>query len=104
MIEDGKAHKSDCITWAFKALVDKLRNDDPEFPRVTYYAFRRTGSSFISNESRFMSLDWIWLGHAPEKMSDKAYNAKEPTILDDCLEWLHGKIFGLIGQSEVEKC
>jgi integrase len=39
--------KNDNINSAFKRLVAKLRKDDPDFPPITYYEFRRTSSTLI---------------------------------------------------------
>jgi integrase len=100
--DDGKTHKSDNITCAFKRLVAKLREADPKFPPVSYYQFRKTSASLIRNEHQFRTYNGLWLGHAPETMGDQSYNAMDDTILDACLAWLHDKIYGFIPSSEGE--
>jgi len=86
--------KSDNITCAFKRLVTKLRKLDPEFPPITYYQFRRTSASLIFNEPKYKIFNGLWLGHAPQTVADESYNVVGDTILDECLDWLHGRIFG----------
>ena len=93
---DGQVQKSDSITSAFKRLVVKLGRTNPYMPSISYYAHRRTGSTLIYNEPQFRGLDELWLGHAPKTVRGKHYNADDITILDACLAWLHGRIFGSV--------
>jgi len=86
--------RSDNITCSFKRLIAKLRKSDPDFPSVTYYSFRRTVSTLIFNEPEYMGLAWLWLGHAPNTTAQEHYIAPSETVLDQCIEWLHGEIFG----------
>ena len=97
---DGKSHKSDNITNTFKRLVAKLRETGLDVPSISYYQFRKTSASLIANEPRFRTYNGLWLGHAPQTMGDQAYNALDDTILDDCIAWLHDKIFGTKPPSE----
>ena len=41
-----------------------------------------------------MMLDWLWLGHAPKTTAGQHYVAPSNKILDRCIAWLHGQIFG----------
>jgi integrase len=95
--------KSDNITCAFKRLIAKLRGNDPDFPQITYYQFRRTSASLIYNEPDYKALNGLWLGHSPKTVADESYNAREDTILDRCLVWLHARIFGAESPSEIEQ-
>ena len=98
--DDGKTHKSDNITCAFKRLVIKLQASDPEFPSIAYYQFRKTSATLIFNEPEYMGLDWLWLGHAPKTTAGQHYTAPTPTILDKCLARLHDIIFDPVSLSE----
>jgi len=100
--DDGKVKNSDSITSAFKRLVIKLRKNDPTFPHIKYYDFRGTGSSLINNEPRYRGLDELWLGHSPQTVRGKHYNAEDITVLDDCLLWLRSEILGLTAKTEAE--
>jgi integrase len=102
--DDGKTHKSDNITCAFKRLIAKLRKADPDIPSVAYYQFRKTSATLIFNESEFMGLDWLWLGHAPKTTAGQHYTAPTPTILDRCLVCLHDRIFGSTAPVAIESC
>ena len=102
--DDGKPRKSDKITIAFSGLVEKLKKSDPEFPHITYYQFRRTSSTLISNDHQYRTYYTLWLGHSPQTMGDRHYNAADDTVLDACIAWLHRKIFGGINLLEREEC
>ena len=86
--------KSDNITCSFKRLIAKLCKLDSAFAEIAYYQLRRTSSTQISNEPRYRIYSDLWLGHAPQSVADKHYNVPEDTLLDECIAWLHGKIFG----------
>jgi hypothetical protein len=86
--------RSDNITCSFKRLIVKLRKSDPDFPHISYYRFRKTVSTLIFNEPEYMGLAWLWLGHAPNTTAKEHYIAPSETVLDRCIDWLHGEIFG----------
>jgi len=102
--QDGKVTKNDNITSAFKRLIAKLRKSDPDFPLVSYYQFRKTSASIIRNSHQFRTYNGLWLGHAPQTVGDQHYNAMDDTVLDECIAWLHDKIFGSQALSEEEQC
>ena len=93
-VTDGKPRTTCCISEAFDKVFGKLREIYPDMPPFTYYQFRKTSASLIKNEPKYRILNELWLAHAPRSMGDRHYNADEDTILDDCLAWLHDKIFG----------
>jgi integrase len=95
--------RSDNITCSFKRLIARLRKADPEFPSTTYYSFRRTVSTLIFNEPEYMGLAWLWLGHAPNTTAKEHYIAPSKTVLDGCIDWLHGEIFGSKSPSEAQE-
>ena len=92
--------KDNNIDSAFKRLIAKLQKNDPDFPPVTYYAFRRTASTWISNESKYRIYGNLWLGHAPQTVADRHYNVNDDTVLDECIAWLYGQVFGAKALSE----
>jgi len=92
--ENEKGKKNDNITNDFKHLLIKLRETEPDIPKIAYYQFRKTAASLIYNEPQYRLYNELWLGHAPQSVADKFYNAPEDTILDACIDWLHDKIFG----------
>jgi len=91
--ENIETGKSDSITSAFKRLIAKLCKNDPAFAEIAYYQLRRTSSSQIANEPKYRIYNGLWLGHAPQSVADRHYNVVEDTLLDECVEWLHGRIF-----------
>jgi integrase len=102
---DGtKTSKSDNISCNFKRLVARLRGNDPSFPSISYYQFRKTSASLIYNEPKFRIYNELWLAHSPRSVADRHYNAVEDTILDGCIAWLHDQYFGLMEPVEGEKC
>ena len=93
-VADGKPKKSDNISCDFRRLVTKLRESDPSVPSISYYQFRKTSASLIKNEQKYSMLNELWLAHSPRSVADRHYNAIGDTILDECIAWLHDKIFG----------
>ncbi len=75
-------------------MLPKVKNL-PKFvdSAIAFYMIRRTVSSVIYNEERFSNLSPIWLGHAPTSTAEKHYIKKNISILDNCLDWLEGKLF-----------
>jgi len=98
--DDGKARRSDSVASAFERLVGKLRKTYPDCPKFSYYDLRGTVSSLINSEQQFRGLDELWLGHSPQSVRGRHYNAEDVTILDDCLLWLRDKILGNLEESE----
>jgi integrase len=99
-VTNGKPSKHDSVSRDYQRFITELRENNSDIPDFTYYALRRTTASLIKNEPKFRTLNELWLGHAPRSMADKHYNADDDTILDDCLLWLHDKIFGSMPISE----
>ena len=103
-VADGKSSKSDNITCDFRRLITKLRTADPSVPAISYYQFRKTSASLINSEPKYRMFNSLWLAHSPRSVADKHYNADDDTILDDCVAWLHDKIFGSIPLPGVTEC
>jgi integrase len=85
--------KSDNITSAFKRLIIKLRKNDPDFPHITYYEFRRTSSTLVYNEPKYRIYNGLWLGHAPQTVAEQHYSVAAGTRLDACIDWLRSRFF-----------
>jgi hypothetical protein len=52
---------------------------------------RKTGSTKLRSDLRYLSLDSLYLGHAWSTMADKHYNAFDGqpyAPLDEAIEWL----------------
>lgn len=96
-IDSGKNNNLDS---AFKRLIIKLRKNDPDFPKITYYQFRRTSSTLIYNEPQYRIYNDLWLGHAPQTIAEQHYSVAGDTMLDGCIAWLYGQIFGANPPSE----
>lgn len=76
----------------------RLRKKHTELPRKSLKFLRKTGSTKIKGDRRFMGLDQLYLGHSHQTIADKHYNAfdGEPYApLDEAIEWL-GKQFGFV--------
>ena len=87
-LSNGKYHKSDNIKNAFDRLRKKLGITKP--PK----SLKKTSSSKIRDNERFNGLEDLFLGHAPQKMSDKHYASALQTLFDKAICWLAGQ-YGL---------
>jgi len=93
-VADGKTRKNTSIADAFEKLIKKLRTSHSDMPTITYNQFRRTSATLIDNERQYKMFNGLWLAHASRSMADKHYNTDDDTVLDECVAWLHDKIFG----------
>jgi hypothetical protein len=57
-------------------------------------SLKKTSASLIRNNGRYTSLEGLFLGHAPQSMSDKHYTVAPQTLLDEAITWL-GTEYGL---------
>ena len=69
-------------------------------PKFTYYQLRGTAANLIYNEPKYRMYHDLFLTHAPNSMSERYYVDPDKTILDECLGWLYGRIFGTVAPSE----
>ena len=72
-------------------LPDKQKKPKPTLPDKQLKYLRKTGSSKLRNDSRFRSLDSLYLGHSWVTIADKHYNAFDGQSyppLDEAIEWL----------------
>ena len=67
----------------------------PKLPDKQLKYLRKTGSSKLRSDRRFLSLDSLYLGHSWVTIADKHYNVFDGqpyAPLDEAIEWL-GKEF-----------
>jgi integrase len=78
----GKYKRKDNVRKAFDRLRKKTGINKP--PK----SLKKTSASFIRNNSKYASLEGLFLGHAPQSMSDKHYTVAPQTLLDEAITWL----------------
>ncbi len=79
---DGKFKKTDNVKNAFDRLRKKVDITKP------LKSFKKTSASLLRGEERFQSLEDLFLGHAPKKLSDKHYTQVPGKLLDRAILWL----------------
>ncbi len=73
-----------------------MKKAKPQMPDKQLKYLRKTGSSKLRSDRRFLSLDSLYLGHSWVTIADKHYNAFDGQAyppLDEAIEWL-GEQFG----------
>ena len=79
---DGKMKKNDNIRTAFERLKKKTKIKKP------LKSLKKTSATMLRNNERFASLERVFLGHAPQSMSDKHYTLPPQDLLDKAVAWL----------------
>lgn len=79
---EGKYGKTDNIRNAFSRLTSKLGLPKP------LKSLKKTSSSKLRDHEKFNGLEDLFLGHAPQKMSDKHYTTAPQKLLDSAIRWL----------------
>ncbi|MEK6262769.1 MAG: hypothetical protein AABP62_29580 [Planctomycetota bacterium] len=70
------------------------KKDTPTMPRKQLMFLRKSGSSKIRSDTRYMTLDSLYLGHSWASIADKHYNAFDGhpyAPLDEAIQWLGGE-------------
>jgi len=80
--ENGKYCKTDNIKNAFDRLKKDLNIDKP------LKSLKKSSSTKLRDNDRFNGLEDLFLGHAPQKMSDKHYTTPPQQLLDTAISWL----------------
>ena len=80
--EEGKYGKTDNIKSAYFRLKSKLSITKP------LKSLKKTSSSKLRDNERFNGIEDLFLGHAPQKMSDKHYTTAPQKLLDAGICWL----------------
>lgn len=88
----GNYAKSDNIKNAFFRLTQKLGLKKP------LKSLKKTSSCKLRDNERFNGLEDLFLGHAPQKMSDKHYTMAPQRLLDSAIRWLASE-YGLASPS-----
>jgi len=80
--DDGTYRKSDNVQKAYLRLTRKLKIAKP------LKSLKKTSATLIRGNRSYQGLEDLFLGHAPQKMSDQHY-AQAPTgMLDEAITWL----------------
>jgi integrase len=79
---DGKFKKTDNVKNAFDRLRTKVGI------KKTLKSFKKTSASLLRGEERFQNLEDLFLGHAPQKISDRHYTQVPGQLLDRAILWL----------------
>ena len=77
---------------------NKIRKRLTEIPNKSLKFLRKTGSTRLRSDSKYMLLDQLYLGHSHKSVADKHYNAFDGDPyppLDEAITWL-GKEFGVL--------
>jgi integrase len=85
---DGKYQKTDNIKNAF----DRLRKETKIAKPLK--SLKKTSASLLRDNEKFSNLEGLFLGHAPQSMSDKHYAKLPQTLLDQAVQWLENE-YGL---------
>lgn len=87
--EGGKYRKNDNIKNAFDRLKKSSKTDKP------FKSLKKTSATMLRNDVRFASLESLFLGHAPQSMSDRHYTQAPQGLLDQAILWL-GQEYGVV--------
>jgi integrase len=79
---NGKYQKLDNVRNAFDRLRKKTSIDKP------FKCLKKTSASLLRESEQFNSVVDLFLGHAPQKMSERHYAADPQQLLDSAIGWL----------------
>jgi len=94
--ENGKTRET--VWCSLRRRYQNMKNAKPEMPDKQMKYLRKTGSSKLRGDRRFLSLDSLYLGHSWVTIADKHYNVFDGQPyppLDEAIEWM-GKEFGVL--------
>jgi len=106
--KDGKYRKTDNVKNAFdrlrtvreveeveetgktkkKASAKKVERAMKSTINKPLKSLKKTSASLLRDNAKFSSLEDLFLGHAPQKMSDKHYAKVPHNLLDQAIDWL----------------
>ena len=92
--ENGKRYKKND---SVKNRFDRLRSGVGI--RKSLRHLKKTSASMIRGNPRYASLESLFLGHAPQTISDKHYAAPPQELLDEAIMWL-GERFGVVKKAD----
>ncbi len=94
-VVDGKYTKIDNVSCAFGRLCRKLQIKKP------LKSLKKTSATLIRSHARYASLEDLYLGHAPRKLSDAHYTLPPASLLDEAITWL-GQELGIVAEVSTE--
>lgn len=80
--KDGQYKKNDNVKNAFERLRKKLKIEKP------LKSLKKTSATLLRDNERFHGLEGLFLGQAPQAMSDKHYTHVPQNLLDRAIQWL----------------
>jgi integrase len=80
--DSGQLKKNDNVKSAFDRLKRKTGIDKP------LKSLKKTSASLIRDNPKYTSLEDLFLGHAPQRMSDKHYTQTPQTLFNEAIAWL----------------
>ena len=95
-VDGGKLKKNDNVKSAFDRLKRKTGIDKP------LKSLKKTSASLLRDNPKYTSLEDLFLGHAPQSMSDKHYTQAPQTLFDEAITWL-GTEFEIPATSEASE-
>ena len=93
-VDGGKLKKNDNVKSAFDRLKRKTGIDKP------LKSLKKTSASLLRDNPKYTSLEDLFLGHAPQRMSDRHYTLAPQTLFDEAIAWL-GTEFEIPATSDV---
>lgn len=81
--EDGKMGKTDNVRNAFNRLCRKLK-----LKGLTFKALKKTSATLLRDNLAYQGLEDLFLGHAPQRMSEKHYTGGVYVFPHEALQWL----------------
>lgn len=94
--KEGKYKKNDNIKNAFDRLRKELGIAKP------LKSLKKTSASLLRDNEKFSALASLFLGHAPQSMSDRHYTQVPQKLLDQAVTWL-GQEYGLVERPAAAK-
>lgn len=81
--EDGRLSKTDNVRNAFSRLCRKLK-----LKGLTFKALKKTSATMLRDNLAYQGLEDLFLGHAPQRMSEKHYAGGVYAIPREAIQWL----------------
>ena len=83
---DGKYKKNDNVKNAFDRLRKTAGVNKP------LKSLKKTSATLLRGDQRFQGLEGLFLGHAPQSMSDRHYTQVPGKLLDQAIQWLEQEL------------
>lgn len=89
VVKNGKTHET--VWSSLGRRYGTMKKARTGMPNKQMRFLRKTGSTKIKSDKRFLTLDSLYLGHSFATIADKHYNAFDGELyepLDEAIEWL----------------